>query len=179
MRRRERGFTLIETMVALAVISILAVIAMPSFFGESRKNRAFSEVQPMFNDLRIRLEQYLQENGKYPATIGEGTMWPTASPTSKALAINPLPATWQAIKVRISGRDDVACGYTWATGLANDAANIGSIASGAAPNGFGFATPTTNWYYVLAKCDMNNNGTYSYYFSSSLDPAVLKIREGE
>jgi len=69
MRDREAGFTLIELMVTVAVIAILAVVVLPSFVGESRKTKAFAEVQPMFNDLRIRLEQYLQENGQYPPTI--------------------------------------------------------------------------------------------------------------
>ncbi|HEX4419934.1 MAG TPA: type II secretion system protein, partial [Kofleriaceae bacterium] len=138
MRGRETGFTLIEMVVTLAVISILAAIALPSFFGESRKTRALAEVQPMFNDLRIRFEQYLQEKGQYPATIGEDTLWPAGAPSTPR-PLNPLPATWQDLKVRISGPDTVICGYTWATGLANDASNIGSEAS----TGFGFATPTT------------------------------------
>jgi prepilin-type N-terminal cleavage/methylation domain-containing protein len=60
MRDRESGFTLIELMVTVTVIAILAGIALPSFFGEARKNRAISEVQPMFNDLRVRIEQYLR-----------------------------------------------------------------------------------------------------------------------
>jgi type IV pilus assembly protein PilE len=177
MRDRESGFTLLELMITLAVISILAVIVLPSFFSESRKAKAFSEVQPMFNDLRIRLEQFLQENGQYPPTIGEATLHPMTPPSTTRQPLHPLPATWQAIKVRISGNDDVYCGYTWVTGLANDAANIGPQASA-----FGFGTPAppaTDWYYLLAKCDMDGDGsTFSWYFATSIDPTILKLDEG-
>jgi prepilin-type N-terminal cleavage/methylation domain-containing protein len=174
MRERERGFTLIELMITVAVIAILAAIAVPLFSRESRKTKASSEVPPVFNDLRTRIEQYNQENGVYPATIGEGTLWP-ASPTSTSKAINPLPATWQALKVRITANDKVYCGYTWVTGLAGSSTNIGSVAS----TKFGFTAPTSNWYYVLARCNMDGNSTTDeYLFSSSVDPTIQKINEG-
>jgi len=176
MRGRQSGFTLIELIVTMAVISILAAIALPSFFSESRKTKAFSEVQPIFNDLRVRLEQYLQENGQYPATIGEGTLHPSGVPSTTKQAMNPLPAAWQAIKVRLSGNDQVYCGYTWVTGLANDSTNIGSQAA-ATP--FLFTAPSADWYYLLAKCDMDGDGTvFSYYFASSTNPTILRLNEG-
>jgi prepilin-type N-terminal cleavage/methylation domain-containing protein len=174
MRERESGFTLIELMMAVAVVAILAVIALPSFFSESRKTKAFSEVQPMFNDLRVRLEQFLQENGKYPATIGEGTLHPSTAPSTTRQALNPLPVAWQDLKVRISGTDEVYCRYTWATGSANDGGNIGTEAGL-----FGFTAPSTEWYYLLAKCDMDgDNSAFSYYFTSSTDPTIKKRNEG-
>ncbi|MBC7974357.1 MAG: type II secretion system protein [Myxococcales bacterium] len=175
MRDRESGFTLIELMVAVAVIAILAVIALPSFFSESRKTKASSEVQPMFNDLRVRLEQFLQENGKYPPTIGEGTMHPSSSPSSTRQALNPLPVAWQDLKIRISGADEVFCGYTWVTGLANDPSNVGTQAGL-----FAFVTPAIDWYYLLAKCDMDGDSSkFSYYFTSSADPTISKLDEGK
>jgi type IV pilus assembly protein PilE len=181
MRDREAGFTLIELMVAVAVVSILAVIALPSFFGEIRKAKAMAEVQPMFNDLRVRLEQYLQEQGAYPATIGEDTLYPGAPSTTLVPLVGPggsLPKAWQDLKIRFSGPDQVRCGYTWATGLANQDANIGTIAKS-----FGFPAPDTNWYYLLAKCDMDgsgsgSDGSFSWYFSTSVDPTIQKLNEG-
>jgi len=174
MRDREAGFTLIEMMVTVAVILILAAVALPSFFGETRKTKASSEVQPMFNDLRIRLEQFLQENGHYPPTIGEATLHPSGPLGTGKQSLLPLPTAWSDIKVRISGVDQVHCGYTWATGLANAGANIG-------PQGtaFGFTAPETEWYYLLAVCDMDGDpAVLSYYFASSVNPEIQKHNEG-
>jgi type IV pilus assembly protein PilE len=186
-RSDELGFTLIELMVTIAVISILAAIAIPSFFGETRKATASAEVQPMFNDLRVRIEQFLQERGTYPPSIGESTLYPT-TPSATPQALNPLPTAWTDVKIRISGRDQVRCGYTWVTGAPNDDNAVGPIAKGSdtatPPVGFGFVAPATSWYYVLAKCDMDgiNDGTdatFSWYFSSSVDPTLKRLNEGK
>jgi hypothetical protein len=74
----------------------------------------------------------------------------------------------------------VYCGYTWVTGLANDPANIGAIAKANPPLGFGFTTaPATDWYYLLAKCNMDSDASvFSYYFSSSTDQRIQKLNEG-
>lgn len=175
MRDRESGFTLIELMVTVTVIAILAGIALPSFFGEARKNRAMSEVQPMFNDIRVRLEEAMQENGKYPANVGESTFYPIGT-LGDARPLDPSSAPWQAIKFRVSGNDKVVCGYTWVTGLANDASNIGTVAS----NNFNFTAPDTDWYYTLAKCDMDSDhAVFSYYFASSINPKVMPFNDGK
>src|SRR5262249_25820461 len=155
---------------------ILAAIAIPSFFGETRKATASAEVQPMFNDLRVRLEQFLQERGSYPASIGESKLHP-AAPSATPQPLNPLPDERgngpTGAKIRISGRDQVRCAYTWVTGGPNDDNAVGPIAKGDAttnpPLGFGFVAPATSWFYLLAKCDMDGvndstDATFSWYF---------------
>ncbi|HET7504492.1 MAG TPA: type II secretion system protein [Kofleriaceae bacterium] len=178
MRDRESGFTLIELMVTLAVVSILAVIALPSFLRESRKTRASSEIQPMFNDLRVRLEQFLQENGRYPDTLGEANLHPDNKPGTSPRSLYPLRKEWSDLRVRISGNDKVYCSYTWATGLADKADNIGKPAGDDPPKGFGFKPPSITWYYLLAVCDMNGDGAFSYYFTSSIDPTIKSLDPG-
>lgn len=186
VRRPEAGFTLIELLATLAVIAILAAIAIPVFFSESRKARAIAEVTPMFNDIRIRMDQYLQERGVYPDTLGEDGLYPTSSPDATLRPLAPLgqlPATWQALNIRISGPDQVRCGYTWVTSrrsngtVGPDPDNAGAKAK-AAP--FNFVPPANDWYYLLAKCRMDPNHTgFSWYFTSSLDSAILKDNEGQ
>jgi len=174
MRDRQAGFTLIEMMVVVAVIAILAAIALPGFFSESRKSKAFAEVQPMFNDLRIRLEQFLQENGKYPVTSGEIATNPPGVPGTTRRALDLTQQEWKDLKVRVSGSDQVYCNYTWSTGLANDDANVSTQAKL-----LGFTKPTTDWYYLLAKCDMDGDHVkFSYYLSSSVNPEIQRLDEG-
>ncbi len=177
MRRRlenkQAGFTLMEMMVTVVIIGVLAAIAVPSFLRESRKAKGSSEVQPIFNDLRSRMEQYLQENGVYPPNIGEATFHPATQTTAKQ-SLLPLPTSWTALRVRITGNDMVYCGYTWVTGLPGSNANVG--AQGTA---FGFVPPATNWYYLLAHCDLDGNTTIDgYYFSSSVDPTFRARNDG-
>jgi prepilin-type N-terminal cleavage/methylation domain-containing protein len=176
-RQRQRGFTLIELLIAVAVVGILTAIALPVFTGASRSTKGESEVRPYFQDFRTRMEQYHQEHGVYPPTIGEGTFHP-AAPGPRKQSIFPMPAEWTELRLRPSGSTDVYCGYTWATGLANDTANIGSIAAAAAPGGFGFTAPAISWYYLLAKCNLGGRSRFSYYFTDSVDPTIRKLDEG-
>jgi prepilin-type N-terminal cleavage/methylation domain-containing protein len=183
-RSQQAGFTLLEVIVVLALISILAAIAIPTFFSESRRAKGAAEVQTIFNDLRTRMDTYMQETALYPPTIGESTLHP-ATPASTEQPLFPLPTAWTDAKIRITNAPDdngdgvpetqVYCGYTWVTGAPNDVAAVGT--EGAA---FGFVPPVdVSWYYLLAKCDLDGDSTLdSFYFSSSVDPTVLKRNEG-
>jgi prepilin-type N-terminal cleavage/methylation domain-containing protein len=176
MGDRESGFTLLELVVTLALVSILAAIALPSFFGETRKTKAMSEVQPMFSDLRTRLENYMQERGTYPPTVGETTWNPAGPPSTAKAPLDLAMVEWQPLKLRLSGDGTVYCRYTYATGLANAGTDIGTQAATA----FGFTAPSTAWYYVLAKCDMDGDpAALSWYFASSVDPEIRPLDEGK
>jgi prepilin-type N-terminal cleavage/methylation domain-containing protein len=177
MRGRESGFTLIELLFTVAVISILAAIALPSFFGETRKTKAISEVQPLFSDMRTRLEQHLQETGTYPPTVGEAIWNPAGAPSTTRVPLDLAMTEWLPLKLRVSGENVVYCRYTYATGLANVGLNIGARAA-AAP--FNFTAPSTDWYYLLAKCDMDDDSAVlSWYFASSVNPKIVPFDEGK
>lgn len=176
-RDRQRGFTLVEVMIVAAMIAVLAAIAIPVFTSTSRKAKGESEVGTYFQDLRTRLTEYQQEHGVYPDTIGEDAFHPT-TPRAQKQTILPLPDPWLAIRLRPSGSTDVYCSYTWATGLADDPGNIGPIAAAPPPGGFGFRAPATDWYYLLAKCNLDGTGGFSYYFTDSVDTSVRKLNEG-
>jgi len=176
-RGRQRGFTLIELMVAVAVMGIIVAIAIPIFTGTTRKAKGEAEVKTYFQDLRTRMEEYQQQRGVYPPSLGEDAFHP-AEPTARRQTIFPVPAAWTAIRLRPSGSTDVYCGYTWATGLAGDAANVGALASAAPPGGFGFSAPATSWYYLMARCNLDGAPGYSYYFTDSTDLSIRTLDEG-
>ncbi len=70
MRPAEKGFTLIELMITVAVIAILAAIAYPSYTEYVRRGRRV-EAQNLLNDAAARQERYRAQNGKYSGDVGK------------------------------------------------------------------------------------------------------------
>ena len=65
--RRERGFTLIELMIAVAIIGILAAIALPAYQDYVREARR-TEAQADMMDIQLQAEKYRANNTTYPST---------------------------------------------------------------------------------------------------------------
>lgn len=87
-RRRPRGFTLMELMIAMAVSAILIGLAMPSYSSYMRKSRRV-EAKSALLDLASRQEKFFSMNNAYtdkPANLGlSGAAFPVpvkASSTS-------------------------------------------------------------------------------------------------
>ena len=60
----DRGFSLVELLLVIAVIGILAGIAVPLFLGERTKAMQ-AEARSNLETLRLLEEQYFAENGCY------------------------------------------------------------------------------------------------------------------
>lgn len=60
----EGGFTLMEVMIAIAIVGILTAIAMPQYNEYVRRSRIV-EATNGINDFRTRMEQYFQDNRSY------------------------------------------------------------------------------------------------------------------
>lgn len=170
----QRGFTLIEILVAVALIGVLAAIAVMSFGKQTRKARG-SEVNAMFAALRVAQEQYHVENGTFLTLSpgGENDVFPS-SPGPQSQALTPIPALWTSARVALPFERGY-CGYAVITGRAGSAVGLGAKAGE-----FGLAAaPNADWYYLLAKCDLDgNNARDSYYFSWSGDTRIQKQNEG-
>ncbi|MDE1927568.1 MAG: type IV pilin protein [Burkholderiales bacterium] len=84
MRRRRRrgaarGFTLIELMVAVAVVGILAAIAYPSYLGQIQKSRR-ADARAALVAAAQALERFYSERSTYAgATLGSSGVYPAAS----------------------------------------------------------------------------------------------------
>ncbi len=69
---RQRGFTLIELMVVLAIVAILAGIALPAFNEQMRKSRR-SEAMNVISDLQLRQERWRANNSTYGTLVNLGS----------------------------------------------------------------------------------------------------------
>ncbi|HEY3487737.1 MAG TPA: type IV pilin protein [Gammaproteobacteria bacterium] len=67
--KKERGFTLIELMITVAIVGILAAIAYPSYQRQMlRTNR--SEGLSALQDAAARQERYFSNNSEYTVDLG-------------------------------------------------------------------------------------------------------------
>jgi type IV pilus assembly protein PilE len=83
-RHRSQGFTLIELMIAVAIVGILAAVAMPAYFQSTMKARR-SDAKAALLDLAQREERYMSTANQYtdsaPALgYGTGTTITTTNP---------------------------------------------------------------------------------------------------
>ena len=67
MRLKNKGFTLLELMVVIAIISILAVVMIPNFVN-ARNTAKLTSCKSILRNISTVVEMYSQDNeGKYPA----------------------------------------------------------------------------------------------------------------
>jgi len=99
---RSRGFTLIELMIAVAIVAILAAIALPSYTEYVRRGRVTEAISAL-SGMRVKMEQYFQDNRTYVGACAVNTVAPPptspnfdyACPTRTAVAYS-ITATGKA-----------------------------------------------------------------------------------
>lgn len=67
-RSLQKGFTLIEVMIVVAIIGILATIAIPNYTDYVLRSRAAEATSTLAN-ARVQIEQLFQDNRSYAAFI--------------------------------------------------------------------------------------------------------------
>jgi len=65
MDYRQKGFTLLEVMLVVVILSVLAAIAIPRLAGSSDKAREKADIITA-REVKAALDRYEIENGSYP-----------------------------------------------------------------------------------------------------------------
>jgi type IV pilus assembly protein PilE len=91
-RKLSRGFTLIELMIAVAIVSILTAVAIPAYSSYVQKARR-TDAKNAILDFAARQERYYSVNNQYATTaanLGYGGAFPVSVQTSGSTAYYTL-----------------------------------------------------------------------------------------
>jgi prepilin-type N-terminal cleavage/methylation domain-containing protein len=80
-RQGARGFTLVELMIVVIILSILAAIVVPQFAG-STTDAKYSALDANLNSMRAMVEVYYQQHGVYPSVNASSGGTPPAGSTA-------------------------------------------------------------------------------------------------
>lgn len=111
----QRGFTLIELMIVVAIIGILAAIAIPKFTSMLEKSRE-GATKGNLGAIRSAIAIYYGDReGVWPTTINHMT-WGSYLMSSYLDSLPPVVATYSTDNVHDPAGNDVT--YLWTPGLA-------------------------------------------------------------
>lgn len=69
--RKQKGFTLIELMIVVAIIGVLSAIAIPAYQNHVKKSEAATGLATA-KSLVTNVDMYIQENGTFPPNTAAG-----------------------------------------------------------------------------------------------------------
>lgn len=97
MKAKQKGFSLIELMIVVAIIGVLAAVAIPAYSDYTNKARVANALTTISN-AKLQVSEYYNTNGSFPSTA-------TASftmPTTTTSIVSQVAATATAGEIEIT-----------------------------------------------------------------------------
>jgi len=182
-RSKGAGFTLVELMVVVAIVSVLATLGVygPRRYIASSKT---GEAVQMLGSIKAAQESYKDETFQYlnvSESFTDEKYYPSNSKPGQAKAMwggtDELAQKWATLGVNPNG--PVLFVYACVAGGPAEAvpspAESGDITVGNWPT----AAPGTPWYVAKAKADLDAGGAYTVYVAPSFTTQIFSANEGE
>ncbi|MEG9302755.1 pilin [Psychrobacter celer] len=145
MNTAQKGFTLIELMIVIAIIGILAAIALPAYQDYTKRAR-MGEALSLAGGAKTAVTEYYSSNNSWPADNGAAGL--PATPTDiNGNSVESVTVDDGQIKVKVktniadnAGSDDLL--------VLSPSANAGSVEWDCTPT----AGTTINVKYLPSEC---------------------------
>ncbi|MCF6318474.1 MAG: type II secretion system major pseudopilin GspG [Proteobacteria bacterium] len=137
--KKPHGFTLIEILIVVVILSILAIAVVPQFLeepGKARVVKAKSDIQ----SLKTALSMYKLDNFQYPST-SQGLQSLTSKPSGQPLAKNWKPGGYIENMIKDPWGND----YQYLNPGNHGTIDIYSLGADGQPGGEGQNADVGNW----------------------------------
>jgi type IV pilus assembly protein PilE len=145
--QRRKGFTIIEMLITIGIISILAAVAIPSYTDYTRRSK-LSEATSNLLAMRTKMEQFYQDNRSYNpggailAPCQPGSTVPVPSLKYFTITCTPAP-TATTYKIVANGLDSSLVGIHFSIDQANN--RVTTVDSGTPMDTAGYTSNANCW----------------------------------
>lgn len=194
-RRKESGFTLLELMVTVVILSILAVVAVASYKRYSMAARTQEAINFLY-EIKMKQESYYQAYGQYVTAdwsspflfIGSVGDPSSATPNQWEFDCTSSDATtrgWCDLGARTGFNEcptEAGIQCTWfrftTTGWAPGAPDPGAVTIADRTMDPAIRDTTRRWWYAAAEGDLDFDGEASGYWITSELNQVVELWNG-
>ena len=103
MNTAQKGFTLIELMIVIAIIGILAAIALPAYQDYTKRARV-GEALSLAGGAKTAVTEFYSSNNSWPASNAEAGLAPAAD--IKGNTVTSVDAAGGKITVKVNDKVD-------------------------------------------------------------------------
>ena len=137
LKHNARGFTLIEVMVVIVILSVLAALIVPRIMSRPDEARAVAAKQDVAQVLQA-LKLYRLDNFRYPSTQ-QGLQALVVKPT-----LEPVPQRWQSYLDKLP-KDPWGNPYQYLSPGIKGEVDVFSLGADGKPGGDGVDSDVGSW----------------------------------